>query len=91
MQKLARFIVAKRKLLLAIFLLVGVLSLLMTPFVKITYDMVEYMPDDSKAKQGVEIMYDQFGEVSPLTVMFKGLTEDEALAIQEELDAIPGV
>ena len=91
MQKLASFIVAKRKVLLTVFLLVGVLSLAMTPFVKITYDMVEYMPDDSKAKQGVEIMYDQFGEVSPLTVMFEGLSEEEALQIQEELEGIPGV
>lgn len=35
--------------------------------------------DDSNVKKGMEVMSEEFGEMSSITVMFDDLTEDERL------------
>lgn len=94
MQKIAAFIVKKRKLLLVVmFILAGVCAALM-PLVGVNTDMTKYLPDDSQMKIGMDHMNEAFPDAEQtytIRVMFRGLDAREKLAIREQLAGIPNV
>ena len=94
MQKIAAFIVKKRKLLLVVmFILAGACAALM-PFVGVNTDMTKYLPDDSQMKIGMDHMNEAFPDAEQtytIRVMFRGLDAREKLAIREQLAGIPNV
>lgn len=53
--------------------------------------MSKYLPDNSSVKEGMEIMSDEFGDSSAITVMFDDLNEAEQLQRQKELSEIDNV
>ena len=84
MKKMASFLVGKRLILFILFLALAAVSLLLTAQVKTNYDLAEYLPDDSRMKQGMRIMEQAFGPsaASDLRVMLTGLTEEEQAEAQ---------
>ena len=79
MNKAANFLVEKRKILLCIFLVLMGVSFLLLPQVRINYDLTEYLPEDSRMKQGMQLMEQAFGQEdsSRLRVMIPGLSDEE--------------
>lgn len=84
MKKTASFLVEKRLILFILFLALASVSLLLATQVKTNYDLAEYLPDDSRMKQGMRIMEQAFGPTaaSDLRVMLTGLTEAEQAEAQ---------
>ena len=79
MNKAANFLAEKRKILLGIFLVLTAVSFLLLPQVKVNYDLAEYLPEDSRMKQGMQLMEQAFGQEdsSRLRVMIPGLSAEE--------------
>lgn len=94
MQKIAAFIVKKRKLLLVVMLALAVVCAALMPFVGINTDMTKYLPDSSQMKIGMDRMNEAFPNVTEtytIRVMFRGLDARDKLAIREQLAEIPNV
>ena len=79
MRKAAAFLVEKRRIFLCLFLLMAAVSVLLMGQVRINYDLTEYLPADSRMKQGIQRMEQEFGreDSSQLRVMLPGLNEAE--------------
>ena len=94
MQKIAAFIVKKRKLLLAVMLILAVVCAALMPLVGVNTDMTKYLPDSSQMKIGMDHMNEAFPDAVQtytIRVMFRGLDAREKLAIREQLAEIPNV
>ena len=93
MRKVTDFIIKQRNIIIVLFIILSIISIVISKKVKINYDMTEYMPTDSETRLGLDIMNKEFEEenTSVLNIMFKNLTEDEKVEIQEKLSNIEGV
>ena len=56
MKKMASFLVDHRRIFLCLFLLLAAVSLALAGQVRINYDLTEYLPEDSRMKQGIRRM-----------------------------------
>ncbi|MBQ3080109.1 MAG: MMPL family transporter [Clostridia bacterium] len=91
LERLAKRIVDKRKLIALAFLFCTVLAGFMIPKAVINYDFTDYLADDTVTKRALVMMEEEFGSVGQLTVMFENLPEGEAEAIAQELSDRSGV
>ncbi len=76
---------------IGIALILLVLSIVFAFQVKSNYDMTEYLPNDSKTSEGLEVLDNTFGNNSIIEVMVKNLTVDEALIVNTNLENVSGV
>jgi predicted RND superfamily exporter protein len=76
---------------IGIALILLVLSIVFAFQVKSNYDMTEYLPNDSKTSEGLEVLDNTFGNNSIIEVMVKNLTVDEALIVKTNLENVSGV
>lgn len=93
MRKVTDFIIKRRNIIIVLFIILTIISIVISKKIKINYDMTEYMPSDSESRLGLDIMNKEFEEenTSVLNIMFKNLTEDEKIEVQEKLSNIEGV
>ncbi|MGM0842720.1 MAG: efflux RND transporter permease subunit [Bacillota bacterium] len=92
MINIASWIIKHKKAVLIAFMLVTVMSTAAQFFVKVNYNMVDYLPDDAQSTQAMDIMEKEFtGDVPDTRVMVTGVTIQEALEFKEKLEAIDGV
>ncbi len=93
MKKITDFIVNKRYIILILFIILSVISAILSNKVNINYDMAEYLPSTSETRIGMNIMEEEFKEIksSNLNIMFKGLEEEQKSEIFEYLSHIEGV
>ena len=90
MKKAASFLVDKRRFFLCAFLVLTAVSLILISRVKINYDLTQYLPGDSRMKQGIRLMEEEFGPASSsqLRVMLPGLTEEEKEEVYQWLSGL---
>lgn len=90
MKKAAAFLVEKRRIILALFLLLAIISLPLASRVKINYDLTKYLPESSHMKQGIRLMEEEFGPSasSRLRLMLTGLSEEEEKEVYSWLSAL---
>ncbi len=93
MKKITDFIINKRYFILFLFIILTIISSIISSKVKINHDIAEYLPDTSETRIGMDIMEEEFSgtETSTLNLMFENLSDDEKLNIKGELEAINGV
>ena len=94
MEKTAELIVAKRKPILIFMLLFCLLCAFWALKVPINSDMTEYLPGDSPMKKGMDLMAEEFPDLSmpqTIRVMTENLPEDEEEAFLAQLKEIPDV
>ena len=91
MKKLSEIIVRKRKIIFVVYAIAVLLCAVGIFNCKINYDMSKYLPDDSSVRKGMEIMSEEFGDSSAITVMFDGLDENKQLEMKADLEAIENV
>ena len=91
MNRLATFLVEKRRIIFALFLALAAVSLPMATRVRINYDLAEYLPESFRMKQGMRVMEQEFGPAasSNLRVMFSGLSEEEQEEVNSFLSGMP--
>ena len=91
MQKIADFLVKRRRIVLALMVVFALICAIMVPQVEIITDMTKYLPDDSSMKQGLDVMEEEFDDMAmsnTIRVMFTDLQEDEKDVLLDKLGAI---
>ena len=94
MYKYASWIVDHRRIVVTVMLILTIVCGILMPFVGINYDMTKYLPDDSSMKIGIDLMAEDFpdmSEESNIRVMFQDLKESQIPSIRKELSEIPYV
>ena len=90
MKKAASFLVEKRKILLCLFLVLAAVSLPLMRQVRINYDLTQYLSAESRMKQGMQLMEQEFGpsDSSQLRVMIPDLSDPEKEEIFRDLSTL---
>ena len=90
MKKFTDFIINKRHIILVLFIILSIISVILSQKVNINYDIAEYLPSTSETRIGMDIMESNFKEIksSSLNVMFEDLQEDKKTEIYNELTQI---
>lgn len=91
MQKLADWIVDRRKLIFIVTIILAAASVYGMSRVNVNYDMSAYLPDDSSVRRGMKLTEEEFGEMSAVTVMFEGLDSKEQLEYKTRLEEMEHV
>ena len=93
-ERFSRFLVARSRVILIIFVLLALGCAALIPQVNINQDMTKYLPKDSAMRHGLDLMRTEFGseESSTLEVMFDDLkTAEEKDGVLRQLEAIRNV
>ncbi len=93
LRKITDFIINKRHFILILFIILTIISAVLSSKVKINYDIAEYLPSTSETRIGMDIMEDEFSdtETSTLNLMFEDLPNEEKLTVKEYLASVSGV
>lgn len=93
MRKFTDFIVNKRHIILISFIILSIISAILSQKVNINYDIAEYLPNTSETRIGMDIMEQDFKEIksSSLNLMFENLQEDEKRDVYNYLIQVNGV
>ncbi len=91
MEKLATFIVDKRKAFYLLFILAIIYSLISIPKVKINQDISSYLPDDTETRIGINTMEDEFETFADAQFMISNISYDIAEKIAEHIKTMPAV
>lgn len=84
-------IVEKGRWIEKIFAVVVIISAICACFVQVNYDLSEYLPDWAPAKQGLNVMEEEFGYPGTARVMVGPVTIYEAKAFKDRFADIDGV
>ena len=90
-QKVATLIVRLRIPLMILMLILAVLCGTTIRSVKVNYDLISYLDDDTAAMRGLAIMSSEFSGVSGMSVALKNGTEEDAQQTASWIAALDGV
>ncbi len=92
MERFYGAVVARRKLVVTLFLLAAAAGLVLRPMVPVNYDINDYLPADSPSTVAIDVLEEQFdGGIPNARVMVRDVTVPEALQIKQRLAEVPGV
>ncbi|KAL0208270.1 hypothetical protein P9112_010857 [Eukaryota sp. TZLM1-RC] len=92
MEKLATFIVKKRRIIFSIVALLVATSAWLSTHVSINYDMAVYLPEDSETSIALDIVREDYPAMGgSLRVMIKDIDVPTALSILQQLSDLPHV
>lgn len=92
MKKFYEKIIAKPKLVTAIFIILTIIFAVLRQLVSVNYDMNSYLPDDSKSTVSIDVMNKEFdGGIPNARIMIKNVTVPEALEYKEKFKEVEGV
>lgn len=89
--RLISFIVRRRNCIEKFFILMVVISAVLSLMVRVNYDLTKYLPSWAPTKQGIDVMEAQFGYPGTARVMVKDVTIYEAKLYKEKIAKIEGV
>lgn len=91
MLSFGKAVVKHRTLILILAALLLIPSVLGAAHTRINYDMLDYLPEDMDTVAGQNILLDQFGKGAFSFVIVEGMTDREAAALEEKIEAVPHV
>ena len=91
MDKLAAFVVDKRKLFVLLYIIAAVFSVISMGWVNVENDVTKYLPEDTETRQGIDVMNENFSAFATARVMVSNVTYDTALELYDRLQAVEGV
>lgn len=92
MEKVTGIILNHPKLIITFFLLCTIICLIMSNYVTINYNILDYLPDTVNSTIALDIMYDEFGtDVPNIRFMVEDITIVEALELKEKLKQIENI
>jgi len=74
-----------------IFIVFAIFSAVMIPKTNILYDLSTYTPKGGMLDKSIALMREEFDDKGSVSVMFAGVTPEEAESLMEELSLIEGV
>lgn len=91
MERLAAFIVDKRRLFVVLFAVACVLSIFSASKTDVNNELTDYLPDSTQTRQGLEIMNSEFITYGDAKVMVSNVTLAQAEELAEMLRGVDGV
>lgn len=91
MLKLGKAITKKRKLILAIAVLLLIPSFFGMIMTRINYDVLDYLPDDIETMKGQQILLDEFGKGGFSMVMVDGMEKKDVAALKAKIENVDHV
>ena len=89
--KFANFVVKGRYIFLGIFFAILVASGVLMTFVKVNYDLTEYLPDGSTTKESIALMEKEFGATGTSSIMISNISEDDADDYAKDIENLQSV
>lgn len=84
-------IVKNRNIITSVFAVLFVICLICTLFVKVNYDLTEYLPESVTSKKAIDIMEKEFGYPGTARVMIENVSIYEAELYKEMIEDVDGV
>lgn len=81
----------KHKITIALFVVVAIISAVLSFGVKINYDISDYLDEKSQTKQALKIIDKEFGTTGSIQVMISDIDSDEAESVADQLEDIEHV
>lgn len=92
MNRFYRFITAKPKLVIVLFLLIAAISTILGNGVSVNYDINDYLPSDSPSTVSIDVMSEEFDCGIPnVRVMIEDVSISDALNYKKKLENVEGV
>ena len=91
MEKIAAFIVDKRKAFYLVFAIAVVFCINCIPKVRVNNDLSVYLPENSETRRGVAIMAEEFQSYASAQVMISNITYKDAESFAAEFAKLDGV
>ena len=92
MDRFSNIMTRHKKTVIAVFIFAALVCALLQAFVKINYNMVDYLPPNAQSTKAVQIMDDEFDQPIPnASVMIKNVSLMEAADYKQQLASINGV
>ncbi len=91
MERIARFVVRRRGLVLTIAVVLLVLSVFGYIGTQVNYDILSYLPSDLESMEGERLLEDDFNIASTAIITVEGMNSDDLADMEDELRAIDGV
>lgn len=92
MEKLTGFIIHFKKTVVLFFLAAAVFCALISNFVRVNYNMLDYLPEDAPSTKALDIMNEEYTQAPPnVRVIVRNVTVPQAREYQERLKAVEGV
>jgi predicted RND superfamily exporter protein len=92
MYKIMDKVLRNRRIVFAVFIVLTIVFALITPSVKVNYNIMDYLPDDAPSTTAINVLETEYSQGVPnVRVMVPGLTVPQALEMKERLEAVEGV
>ena len=91
MERIATFIVDKRKAFFVIFIVLAVYSIASISKVQVNNDLTDYLSEDTETRQGLDIMNEEFVTFGSGKILVANITYQKALDLANELEEIRGI
>lgn len=91
MKRIAEIIVDRRNLLFLLYIIAIVFSMFSVRWVQVENDIVYYLPEDSKTRQGIIVMEEEFTTPGMADIMISNISYEHAKEISEEIAGVHGV
>lgn len=92
MKNISNVIMKYKKIILTVFLIGMIASVFATKYVKVNYNMMDYLPANAKSTTSLEIMNKEYDtKVENLRIVLKNVSIPEVLRYKEEIKSIEGV
>lgn len=91
MERVAAFIVDKRKAFYLFYIGVAIFCLFSSSWVKVNDDLTSYLPDTTETRQGLTIMDDEFVTFGTNRIMVDNISYSTADSLKEQMLQIEGV
>lgn len=91
MDKIATFIVDKRKGFYLVYILIIIFSIFAMNWVKVNSDLTDYLPAETETRRGLTVMNKEFKTYGTVEVMVDNIAYDDAEKLSKELESIDGV
>ena len=88
---LPEFIIRHARAIELCFAAMTLISLFLMPFVRVNYDLTEYLPASAASKQGLDLMEQEFGYPGTARIMIDGVSLYEAKQYKDQIAAVDGV
>lgn len=92
MRKIYTWVVNNPKKIIFLFIALAITGAVMQNFIKVNYNMKDYLPTDSPSTVSLDTMKEEFdGGIPNARVMVKNVSVAEALNYKEKIEAVDGV
>ncbi len=89
--RFANFVVKYKWLVIGLFIAGLIASCVTMTLNKVSYNLAEYLPEDSISTKAMQIMRDEFDDKGMLYVMVEDVNDEQIAQISKDMAAIPGV